>query len=280
MFRLDAAQRCCGGIINVMTISEIQGAIFDVDDTLLDNRPGAPGQSLHERTRLQAIQEVGVRYGIPELVGVTVRENLDAFLTAPIHSLPAAVWNYLHMKGLVSTPEIEPANKLFREIVDRKNELHLNIMRREAVPVDGAVDFVRSLAANGLESYLAIASSAIRPEVDLFLSLTGLERYFSDSHRKTFETVAHTKPHPEVYNLAFASLGLPEVARSSVLAFEDDPRGIMSAKAAGLRVCAITTRYPKAELQALEVAPDLVADSFAQFSKLLQIPPTEKTLSN
>ncbi|HEX3568200.1 MAG TPA: hypothetical protein VHT70_00810 [Candidatus Saccharimonadales bacterium] len=33
---------------------KVKGAIFDVDDTLLDNKPGNPGFGLHERARLAA----------------------------------------------------------------------------------------------------------------------------------------------------------------------------------------------------------------------------------
>lgn len=43
--------------------------------------------------------------------------------------------------------------------------------------------------------------------------------------------------------LAFDSLKLPETAGKFVCVFEDDPRGIMAARAAGLFVCAIGTRY-------------------------------------
>lgn len=43
----------------MITISEVKGAIFDVDDTLLDNQPGQPGMGLHERSRLAAFQFVG-----------------------------------------------------------------------------------------------------------------------------------------------------------------------------------------------------------------------------
>jgi HAD superfamily hydrolase (TIGR01509 family) len=254
-----------------MNIREARGAIFDVDDTLLDNKPGLLGKGLHERSRLAAFREVGKRHNIPELTNITLQENLDAFLTAPVHSMQSAAWNYLYTKGLVATIEIEPENELLREIVAYKEALHGDIIRNEAEEVPGASAFVRTLGRNGLDNYMAIASSAIRRDVDLFLAKVSLEEYFPEEHIKTIELVTHTKPHPEIYNLAFASLDLPETARSSVLAFEDDPRGIMSAKAAGLYTCAITTRYPKAELQALEVAPDLVADSFAEFSELLQL---------
>ncbi len=46
---------------------EPRGGIFDVDDTLLDNKPGVAGSGLHERSRIAAVHEAGVKYGIPAL---------------------------------------------------------------------------------------------------------------------------------------------------------------------------------------------------------------------
>jgi beta-phosphoglucomutase-like phosphatase (HAD superfamily) len=71
-----------------------------------------------------------------------------------------------------------------------------------------------------------------------------------------------------VFNLAFASLGLPETDRAHVCAFEDDPRGIAAARQAGLYVCAITSRYSTSELQALAVPPHAIATSYADFSTM------------
>ncbi len=83
------------------------------------------------------------------------------------------------------------------------------------------------------------------------------------------DNVTHAKPHPEAFDTAFLSLGLPDSVRSQVLAFEDHPRGIMSAKAAGLYACGITAVFPRNTLIELEVTSDLVADSFDEFRKLL-----------
>lgn len=245
---------------------EVKGAIFDVDDTLLDNKPGVPGQGLHERSRLAAAHTVGKEHGIPELEELTAQQNLDAFLNAPVHTLEAAVWNILVMTGVADSEVINPDNRVFKEIVALKNELHKDILREFGTEVPGAVGFVKALGQGSLQNKLAIASMAVRQDVDMFLGMTGLDSLFPDERIKTKESITHPKPNPEVFNLAFATLGLDEKDKNNVCAFEDDPRGIMAAKAAGLYVCAITTRFDKKSLSELEVAPDLIADSYQEFA--------------
>lgn len=246
---------------------EVKGAIFDVDDTLLDNKPGIPGQGLHEQSRLAATHEVGRRHSIEALRLLTVQDNLDAFLNAPVHTLESAVWNTLLMTGIADSDVINPAHPLFQEIVELKNHLHKDILMREGEEVPGAIRFVQALAEGGLEGKLAIASTAVRQDIDMFLTKTGLGILFPESCIKSKESITHPKPHPEVFNLAFAALGLSEEDKAQVCAFEDDPRGIMAAKAAGLYTCAITTRFDRDNLARLEIAPDLIADSYQEFAK-------------
>jgi beta-phosphoglucomutase-like phosphatase (HAD superfamily) len=245
---------------------EVKGAIFDVDDTLLDNKPGAPGQGLHERSRLAAVHAVGEARGIPELQQLTAQQNQDAFLTAPVHTVDAAVWNILMMTGIADSEVMNPDHEVLQEIVVLKNELHKDILREFGTEVPGAVNFVKALGRGSLRNKLAIASTAVRQDVDMFLGMTGLGDFFPDERIKTKESITHPKPNPEVFNLAFASLGLDEKDKKNVCAFEDDPRGIMAAKAAGLYTCAITTRFDRDTLSKLEVAPDLIADSYQEFA--------------
>lgn len=250
---------------------KIKGAIFDVDDTLLDNKPGVPGRGLHERSRLAAVHAVGKELNVPELEALTVQQNLDAFITASVHTLEAAVWNTLVITGVADSEVINLENPILQKIVALKNELHKDILREHGEGVPGAVAFVKALSKNGLKDKLAIASTAIRQDVDIFFQMTGLDKYFSDDHIKTKESITHPKPNPEVFNLAFSSLGLIEADKKFVCAFEDDPRGIMSAKSAGLYTCAITTRFNRETLESLEVPPDLIADSYQEFAKFFGV---------
>jgi beta-phosphoglucomutase-like phosphatase (HAD superfamily) len=234
---------------------EVKGAIFDVDDTLLDNKPGKPGEGLHERARLEAVHEVGNRYGIEALSKLSAEDNLRAFMTAPVHTMESAVWNIFLMTGQADSSVINMDNVLLQEIVTRKDELYKDILINEGEEVPGATQFVRALAESGIADKMAIASTAIRRDVEIFLGKMGLLDLFPAHRIKTKELIKHPKPNPEIFNLAFESLSLPEADKPQVCAFEDDPRGIMAARAAGLYVCAIERRHSVESLMSLEVPP-------------------------
>jgi sugar-phosphatase len=61
------------------------------------------------------------------------------------------------------------------------------------------------------------------------------------------EDVLHGKPSPDVYLLAAAGLG---VSPADCVVVEDAPAGIQAARAAGMRVVALTTTHPLAALPA------------------------------
>jgi len=255
----------------MIPLSKVQGVIFDVDDTLLNNYPNGSQHNLHEISRLAAAQEVGRRYGSQGLLDFTLERCLEAFMTAKVHSLQGAVWQMLVMAGEVEEgKEVDTENPLYKEIFRLKDELHEEILRSQGGEVAGATHFVETLAEHGLREKMAIASTACRRDVDIFLDeITELRKYFPENRLYTREKFTNAKPDPEVYNLAFASLGLPDTARPFVLAFEDDPRCIASAKNANLFTCAITTRFDKQSLLDLDIAPDIVAESYAEFEHLL-----------
>jgi phosphoglycolate phosphatase-like HAD superfamily hydrolase len=199
---------------------KFKGFIFDVDDTILDNKSGIPGSGLHEKSRLEACRIVGEELGIKELSQITLQENLDCFNTAPVHSVEGGIWNLLSMKGLVNGDVIEKENELMLKIIRLKEELHANILLNEAEEVEGAVEFIKNIYDSGYADKLAIASSATRRDIDLFFGKTGLDKYFLDKRIISKENFTHTKPNPEPFNLAFETLDIEEKFRKNVLAFD------------------------------------------------------------
>lgn len=83
---------------------------------------------------------------------------------------------------------------------------------------------------------MAVASNAEPANVNFVLDAAGLRRYFQvviDGH-----SVAHPKPHPEIYLRAARELGVPP---ANCVVFEDSPAGIEAARQAGARVVGIST---------------------------------------
>lgn len=107
------------------------------------------------------------------------------------------------MTGQADSEVIDTSNPLLKDIMARKDELYKDILLSEGEEVPGATRFVKLLAASGIGRELAIASTAIRRDVDLFLGKTGLKSLFPDHRIKTKESIRYAKPNPEVFYSSF-----------------------------------------------------------------------------
>ena len=84
----------------------------------------------------------------------------------------------------------------------------------------------------------AIASSGVRPNLDLTVEECGLAGRFAAI--AALEDIERGKPDPQVFLVAAERAGVPP-ARAVV--FEDAPFGIEAAKAAGMRAVGVTTTH-------------------------------------
>ncbi len=249
---------------NKQIIKEMIGAIFDVDDTLLDNFKS--NRNLHFRSRSLALKTTAQRHNLPALATVTAGEDMLAFKNAQIHSMEGAIWEILRIKGIVANQEPDLNHVLVKEITELRNQYHPAVLRQYGRPVPGVVRLVEQLAhTHKLHNHMTIASSADHRDIDIFLDdITQLRQFFPHERivAKQHIPAGMGKPHPEPFHRAFASLGLHDSQRHRVIAFEDDPRGVRSAKAAGLFVCAITTRHVRNDPSLLAAKPDIIIDSY------------------
>ncbi len=129
---------------------------------------------------------------------------------------------------------------------------------RERLPViDGALEAVGAI---GERWPLAIASSANRPLIDLFLAESGLAELFGVA--VSSEEVARGKPAPDVYLSAATLLGVdPE----NCAAIEDSSNGLRAATAAGFVVVAIPNPHFPPAADAVEGA-EIVIDSIRELT--------------
>jgi len=141
------------------------------------------------------------------------------------------------------------------ELVRRKAIRLEELERDHSVLFPGAADVIRQLAAR---CPLAIASGAIRPEIERVLRREGLSVHF-----QTIVAAGDTpvsKPAPDPYaravELLSAATGIA-LAPGECVAIEDSRWGLESARAAGLRTIAVAHTYPADALEADAVVTDL-----------------------
>lgn len=205
----------------------IVAVIFDLDGVIVDS------EHVWDAAREAFARERGGRWherAQEDMMGMSSRE-----------------WSrYMHEVLGVSDPPEEISAGVVRRME--------SIYREELPLIEGAPEAVARLAERWP---LGMASSSNRPVIDLVLELAGLGRYFRAT--VSSEEVARGKPAPDVYLEAARRLGADP---SRTAAVEDSHNGILSAKAAGMRVVAIPNRrYPPGE-EALSAA-NLVLNSIS-----------------
>jgi HAD superfamily hydrolase (TIGR01509 family) len=208
----------------------IGAVVFDLDGVIVDS------EHVWDAAREALAREQGGRW----------HENAQRDMMG----MSSVEWSrYMHeVIGLEDPPE-----EISAAVVRR-----LEAIYREELPlIDGASEAVAGLAERWP---LGVASSSNRPIIDLVLNLSGLDRYFRVT--VSSEEVPRGKPSPDVYLEAARRLGSDP---KETAAIEDSNNGILSARAAGMRVIAIPNmRYPPGE-EALAEA-DVVLRSISELT--------------
>jgi len=208
----------------------IEAVVFDLDGVLLDS------EEIWDRAREELARERGGRWhdrAQRDMMGMSSTE-----------------WSR-YMADVIGLPQ--PPEEINREVVRRLTELY----REELPAIAGAREAVERLAARWP---LGLASSSNRELIDLALELLGVEHLFTAT--VSSEEVARGKPAPDVYLEAARRLGVDPTRAAAV---EDSHNGILSAKAAGMRVIAIPNAHFPPDEDALAAA-DVVLDSLAELT--------------
>jgi beta-phosphoglucomutase family hydrolase len=136
--------------------------------------------------------------------------------------------------------EHDPAEVLRLSL--RKEALYRDIIREQGLePLPGVRAWLERLDAAGIPR--AIGSSTHRENIEVSLDVLHLRPFFHQI--VTAEDVTHGKPDPEVFLAAAAKIAMPP-ARCVV--FEDAHVGIEAAHRAGMRVIAVASTNPIADL--------------------------------
>ncbi len=121
------------------------------------------------------------------------------------------------------------------------------------VLLPGLKDFLDRANANQVS--MAIGSAAIMFNIDFVLDRLSLRPYFKAL--VSADDVSQSKPHPETWLRCAELLG---VAPQDCLVFEDSPRGVEAAEAAGMHSLVLTTGHTPKEFarykRVIGLAPD------------------------
>lgn len=214
----------------------LAGVIFDFDGVLADSEP----------VHLHVFQTVLDRIGIT----LTAEEYYAQYLG---YSDRDAFLHVLQDRGLtMSEAELEA-------LLASKKDLFPQAIGDHAL-YPGAAACVARIAE---QVPVAIASGALRHEIELILDRSGLR------HRFPIIVAAgetpRSKPAPDPYARAFELLGesgalRPGAVPGEVVAIEDSEWGLQSARGAGLRTLAVLTSYTRERLPSAEAWLPSIAD--------------------
>ncbi len=141
-----------------------------------------------------------------------------------------------------------------RRLEEELEETFRKAFKAHAKPLPGLEDLILACRSTGVP--MAVASSAMRKNVDFVVDALGFREYFHTL--VSGDEVACPKPDPEIYLKAADHLGFkPE----DCVAFEDSFVGIESAKRAGLKCVAVASSFPIKELRD-QTAADLAVHGF------------------
>lgn len=130
----------------------------------------------------------------------------------------------------------------------KKAAAYLTSIKDHLVIFPGVREFVEDAAA----TYpIAIASGALRAEIELVLEQIGIRKAFR--HITSAEDVTCGKPNPEPFLQALAGLNhhrqsMVPIPPASCLAIEDSRPGIRAARSAGMKVLAIANTHTVQDL--------------------------------
>lgn len=208
----------------------VKGVIFDMDGVLVDN------MSIH----FKAFAAMAERYNL------TAEEGVD--------------FSHLNGRGnddiinALFPPHIVAA-KGVEALAQEKEALYREIYAPTIAPVAGLSQLLGALHQKGIRC--AVGSSGPKLNVDFVLERCHIEPYFEV--RISGDMVTQCKPNPEIFLTAASHLG---IAPEECLVFEDARAGIAAAKAAGMKVIALTTTHTRDQLISAE--PDIIVKDFTE----------------
>ena len=227
----------------------LRAILFDFNGVILDD------EDLHYEAFRKVFEEEGVRI------------TRDAYYRYCLgfNDVECIRW------GLAESGKTDRAADV-EKLARRKSVYYDALIGHEIRFFPGVCDFIRAAAA---KYPLAVASMALRREIDFALGRAGLSDLFPVI--VSGEDVERTKPDPEAYRKTLSrlnrhlSLTNPKnsIRPSECLVIEDSPAGIESARAAGMRVLGLAHTEDAARLEGADrVLPSVEGISLEEVEAL------------
>lgn len=227
---------------------ELHAVIFDCDGILVDTEP------LHYRAFQEVLTPLGLGHDFETYLEHYIGfDDRDAFIYA------------------FRQANRELAPLVLNRLIEAKSKALDELILRGVPSFPGVVELVNELLDKVVP--MAVASGALRHEVEAFIASIGLDGAFRAI--VAADEVEKSKPDPETYLLALERLnrlpGSKLLDPANCIAIEDTRAGIRSAKSAGLTVIAVTNSFSMNELaEADQVTGSLSELSFHSMVKLIE----------
>ncbi len=209
----------------------LQGAIFDMDGTLLDS--------------------MGVWRNLSTEILLSLGQTPDADTEerARVMSVHQCARYYIRRYGLQKTEE---------ELVRMVDERIRRFYAEEVRPKPDVEKFLSILKMEGVWMYVATATE--RPHVEAALRRTGLEKYFRGS--MTCYEAGAGKDSPVIFEKCLTRL---RCRKEDCVVFEDSLHALRTAKAAGFRVAGVYDPSAEADQEAIRRLCDYYIPSFTEW---------------
>lgn len=204
----------------LLTKMRSRAVIFDLDGTLIDNN------SFHLISWKRYLKNIGKDISEEEYrIHINGRTNKDAI-------------EYIYGRKMQDDEAMGYALQ--------KEEIYRNLYKPLIKPVAGLIQFLTDLDNHSIP--MAIATSGIQVNIDFMFDSIPIRQFFKGVINSTH--IKYGKPDPEIY---FKTAKMLEVPAKHCLVFEDSIVGIKAAKAAGMKVIAVSTTHSKEELSGADM---------------------------
>jgi beta-phosphoglucomutase family hydrolase len=206
-----------------------EAVIFDLDGTLIDNN------SYHIEAWKVFYDKIGKPFSKEDYMqNINGRVNSDIF-------------NYIFSTTL--SPE------MIEMYSNEKEAMYRELYKSHIKPVNGLIDFLEELEKEKIPK--AIATSGLSPNINFMFEHVPIKKYYADVIDAS--KITKGKPHPEIFLKAADAV---HANPKNCIAFEDSVAGIRSAKAAGMKVIALTTTHTSEDVK----EADLIIKDYTEIS--------------